>query len=170
MPSSKNVFTILGIDPGIALSGWGIVQFWKAKDGTSNLRCQKYGVIRTSPELNSGERIKKIYDYLLGLTCRFRPGVIAVERIFFFKNAKTVIPIGKVQGIVELLAAQKKIPLYEFSPLQVKMAVVGYGRAQKIQIQKMLQIFFDLKEIPKPDDAADALAIAICCAKYLRKI
>jgi crossover junction endodeoxyribonuclease RuvC len=150
---------ILGIDPGTAILGYGCVRTEKNKNSVLG-----YGCLKTDKNLAAAERLKKLYQGLTKLLKNFRPDFVAVEEIFFFKNAKTVIQVSQARGVAILAAANLGIPILEFTPLQVKQAVSGYGRAEKQQIQKMVKLLLNLKEIPRPDDAADALAIAICAA------
>ncbi|OGZ33684.1 MAG: crossover junction endodeoxyribonuclease RuvC [Candidatus Portnoybacteria bacterium RBG_19FT_COMBO_36_7] len=158
---------ILGIDPGTAIMGYGCIRAEKNKN-----RLVGYGCLKTAKNLNEASRLKILYKGLIKLIKNFKPDCLAVEKIFFFKNAKTVISVSQARGIATLAAANLGVPVIEFTPLQVKQAVSGYGRAEKQQIQKMVKLLLDLKEIPKPDDAADALAIAICgahCSKNSQK-
>lgn len=148
---------ILGIDPGTATTGYGIIE-----KNNKKIKCIDYGCIKTSPDLSDPQRLNIINKELKKIIKTFQPEIMAVESVFFFKNLKTAFPVSQAKGVILLTAAQKKIPIYEFTPLQVKMAVVGYGRAEKRQVQHMTQILFNLKEKPKPDDAADALAVAFC--------
>jgi len=150
---------ILGIDPGLATIGYGII---KVKNG---LKCLKYGVIETPPLLLKEKRLKKIYLEISKLLRKYNPKILAVENVYFFKNAKTITSVSEAKGVILLAAAKKKIKIQEISPPQVKMIVCGYGRAKKKQIEKKVKRILKLKEIPKPDDAADALAIAICYSK-----
>ena len=153
---------ILGIDPGTATTGFGIIRTGK------NLKCLGYGLIQTEPSLSPGARLKKINNEVNKLIKKYRPKIIAVENLFFFKNLKTALPVSQAKGVILLAAAKKNIPVYEFTPLQAKMTVVGYGKAEKKQVQEMIKILLNLKKIPRPDDAADALAVAICCARNPR--
>ena len=118
--------------------------------------------------MSDPQRLNIINKELKKIIKTFQPEIMAVESVFFFKNLKTAFPVSQAKGVILLTAEQKKIPIYEFTPLQVKMAVVGYGRAEKKQVQHMTQILFNLKEKPKPDDAADALAVAFCCTAINR--
>ncbi len=157
---------ILGIDPGVAKVGFGVVrkiQNLKSKT-RDRLKCLDYGLIQTNPGLPAAERLKKINNELNRLIKKHQPNVMAVENVYFFKNQKTAMPVSQAKGVILLTAAKKKVPVYEFTPPQVKLAITNYGRAEKIQVQKMVKNILSLKEIPKPDDAADALAVAICCA------
>jgi len=150
---------ILGIDPGIAILGYGCIEATKNKN-----RPISYGCLETPKNLGVAQRLKILYQELTKLLKKCRPDYLAVEEIFFFKNSKTVIGVSQARGIAILAAANLGIPVIEFTPLQVKQAVSGYGRAEKQQVQKMVKLLLGLSEIPRPDDAADALAIAICAA------
>lgn len=153
---------ILGIDPGTATTGYGVVRAKKMNcKAKHNLKCLDYGLIKTSPTWAMAERLKKLNNELSKLIKKHHPKALAVENIYFFKNLKTAMPVSQAKGVILLTAAKNKIPVYEFSPPQVKMIVTGYGKAEKIQVQKRIKRLFSLKEIPKPDDAADALAIAL---------
>ena len=148
---------ILGIDPGTAITGWGVVT---EKQGT--LQSLGFGVIRTpSTELLS-ERLVTIYDELSALLQRYQPDAVGVEELFFSKNARTALSVGHARGVVLLTVAQQKKPLFHYKPSQVKQAVTGYGAADKRQIQEMVKLLLGLDTVPQPDDAADALAVAIC--------
>jgi crossover junction endodeoxyribonuclease RuvC len=148
---------VLGIDPGTAITGYGVVDFKPSK-----MEAIRFGVIRTSPETVTPERLKSIYCEMNALINTYNPACMAVEQLFFNKNVTTALAVGQARGVILLAAAQRGIPVAEYTPLQVKQAVVGYGRAEKRQIQEMVRILLKLESLPKPDDAADALAIAIC--------
>lgn len=150
---------ILGIDPGTATTGYGIVQ--KEGDRTAAIT---YGAILTSPKATSADRLMSIYNELETLIDKYKPDVLVAERLFFSKNETTAFSVGRTVGVVLLLAAQKGIPTVEYTPMEIKQAVVGYGGAEKKQIQFMVQRILGLAEQPKPDDVADALAICICHA------
>lgn len=147
---------ILGIDPGIAIVGYGVVE----TDG-NRYKVLDYGVITTPAEMSSPNRLKMVYDGLNILLDRYKPDAVAIEELFFNKNVKTAIMVGQARGVLVLGVVNKGIDMYEYTPLQVKQGVVGYGRATKKQVQEMVKMLLNLKEIPKPDDAADALAVAI---------
>lgn len=147
---------ILGLDPGTATTGFGLI---KASQDTLN--CIRYGVIKTDSKTKLENRLMIIYSELEDILKEYKPEAIAIEKIFFFKNPKTIIPVSEARGIMLLAAAKYNIPIYEFTPLQVKMAVTGYGRAEKKQVQEMVKNLLNLEKLPKPNDAADALAIAI---------
>jgi len=154
---------ILGIDPGMANVGYGVVSKIRSRKskGQSKLKCLGYGVIQTSPNFNSAERLKKLNNELSKLIKKYQPNVLAMENVYFFKNLKTAVPVSQAEGVILLTAAKKKIPVREFTPLQVKSAITGFGWAEKARVQKKLKKIFCLKEIPKSDDATDALAIAL---------
>lgn len=148
---------ILGIDPGYAIVGFGVVDY-----AGMNFTPLEYGAITTEAGTVFAERLIAIYNDLDFLINRWKPDCIALERLFFTSNQKTVIDVAQARGVIILCAAQRNIPLYEYTPLQVKMAVVGYGKAEKKQVMDLTRRILHLEQIPKPDDAADALAIAIC--------
>ena len=154
---------ILGIDPGTAATGYGLIK----KNG--ELKLIEYGCIKTSASLTTAERLKELSNQLNDLIKEHKPDMTAVEDIFFFKNLKTAIKVSQARGVILLAAANLNIPVFEYTPLQVKQAITSYGRAEKIQVQKMVKALLNLKEIPKPDDASDALAVAICCANSVNK-
>ncbi|MGL4687537.1 MAG: crossover junction endodeoxyribonuclease RuvC [Fusobacteriaceae bacterium] len=147
---------VLGIDPGTAIVGYGIVDFDKNEYKTIN-----YGCIYTDKDLELEERLLIIYNELEEIIEKFKPDYMAVEELFFFKNAKTVISVGQARGVVILAGMKGGLSPKGYTPLQVKMGITGYGRADKQQVQKMVQKILALDEIPKPDDAADALAVAV---------
>ena len=148
---------VLGIDPGTALVGYGVVQ----SDGVE-LEAAGYGVITTAASQNLPARLEEIYQTLLGLIQDTTPDAVAVEELFFSRNARTAFMVGQARGVVLLAAAHSGLPVFEYTPLQVKQAVVGYGRASKKQVQEMVRVLLHLADVPRPDDAADALAVAIC--------
>ncbi len=148
---------IIGIDPGTATTGYGIVRSKKKE-----YECLEYGIIETSSKWKPEDRLQKIGKDFNKLLEKYKPNVLAIESLFFFKNLKTAIPVSQARGVLLMSAAQKGLQVYEYTPLQAKMATVGYGKAEKKQVQEMVKILLNLDKIPKPDDAADALAIAIC--------
>lgn len=147
---------IIGIDPGTANTGYGIVRKTKKQ-----LKCLDYGVIKTSPVDSPGERLRIINNQISKLIKKHQAKVLAVERLYYFRNQKTIAPVSQAKGVVLLAAARKKIPVFELTPLEVKMSITGFGRADKKDVQKAIKKILNLDKIPKPDDAADALAIAI---------
>jgi len=151
---------ILGIDPGIADTGYGLIKKTKNND----LECLDYGSIKTRAKLPLAERLEIIHLELEKIIKEYKPNLVAVEELFFCNNAKTALIVGQARGVVLLTIKQNNLPLLEFTPLQVKQAVSTYGKASKMQVQKMVKILLNLKELPKPDDAADALAVAVCAS------
>ena len=150
---------ILGIDPGLATTGFGVI---KKEKGI--LSAIDYGVIRTPAKTELASRLKLISADLKSIIKKYKPEATAIEKLFFAKNVKTALDVGQARGVALLEIMNAGLSPYEFTPLQVKQAITGYGRADKQQIQKMVQTILKLKNIPKPDDAADALAIAITLA------
>lgn len=148
---------VLGIDPGTATTGFGLVE-----SRGSRLRVIDYGIISTPAGMDMPERLCLIHQGLSQIISQYQPQTAAVEQIFYYHNAKTVITVAQSRGVILYTAASAGIEVCEYTPLQVKQSVVGYGQADKRQVQLMVQRILSLKEIPKPDDAADALAIAIC--------
>ena len=147
---------ILGIDPGVAKIGFGVINGVKNK-----FKYLDSGLIQTSPDLLSAERLKKIYNAVLKLITKYKPELLAIENLYFFKNSKTAMGVSQAKGVILLAAAKKKIPVCELTPLEVKMTISGYGRADKKQIQKMIKLLLNLKKTFKSDDEADALGIAV---------
>ena len=147
----------LGIDPGTAICDYGLVEM-----KGNRLYAVDFGVITTSPELRAEARLEIIFDGVNNLIKKYQPSIMGVEQLFFNKNVTTAIAVGQARGVVLLAAAQNNIPCCEFTPLQVKQAVVGYGKATKQQVIYMAQHILNIPYRPQPDDAADALAIAIC--------
>lgn len=150
---------VLGVDPGTAMTGYGLVE----RTG-SRLRAVDYGCFETLPDRALPERLLAIHGAIDELITTHRPALVAVERLFFNKNVQTAFAVGQARGVVLLAAAAHGLPVYEYGPHEVKMAVTGYGRAQKDQVQRMVQTVLGLASLPRPDDAADALAVAICLA------
>ena len=150
---------ILGLDPGTATTGYGVIRVLG-----NHFQMLEYGIISTPPKMAMEKRLEMIYDNLKVLLLKWRPDQAAVEELFFNQNITTAITVGQARGVLLLCCAQHNVPLAEYTPLQVKQALVGYGRADKKQMQQMVKMFLNLQEMPKPDDAADALAIAICHA------
>lgn len=157
---------ILGIDPGTATTGYGIIQSGKRKD---EFRLVDFGVIATKPKLPDAERLQILANDLSGLIKKFRPAAVGVEKLFFTTNQKTVMTVSQARGVVLYIAQKHKLPILEFTPLQIKSFICGYGKAEKIQVQFMVQKTLRLKNAPKPDDAADALAVALCTAHHFNR-
>ena len=150
---------ILGIDPGTATTGFGVIE--KNKSKLTMIDC---GVISTHKDLPMPERLSILFDDIQELIKHHKPDAIAVEQLFFARNVTTALTVGQARGVILLAAQRAKLPISEFTPLQVKQSVTGYGQATKKQVQEMVKRILDLKAIPRPDDAADALALAICCS------
>ena len=148
---------ILGIDPGYAIVGWGVIDY------TANrFQVLAYGAVTTEAKTPFNERLETVYDGICDIINKYKPEALAIEKLFYNTNAKTVIDVAQARGVINLAAAIKNLPVYEYTPLQVKQSVVGYGKAEKKQVMDMTQRILRLAEVPKPDDTADALAIAIC--------
>lgn len=158
-----NKTIIMGIDPGLADTGFGFIE----KDGTS-LKVIDFGAIKTKADQDIESRLKELYDELLFLIKKYKPTQVAIEKLFFCKNVKTAIVVGQARGVAVLAVSNCNLKIKEFTPLQVKQAATGYGKADKRQIKEMVKIILNLKTLPKSDDAADALAIAICQANSLK--
>lgn len=154
---------ILGIDPGFGRVGYGIVE----KDKKGEWKALGYGCIETSAKKSFIERIAEIHKELLKIITTYHPTRMAVEELFFFKNVKTAIEVGQARGVILLTGVENDLPIDEFTPLQVKQAVTGYGRAEKGQMQKIVAMILGIKEKIKSDDAADALAVALCAGQSL---
>ncbi len=158
----------IGIDPGTAIMGWGIVD-----EARGTLSLVAYGALTTPAGMAAPDRLVILYDGLQALLREHRPETGAVEELFFGKNVNTAIGVGQARGVALLALAQAGLPIHEYKPTQVKQAVAGYGGADKQQMQEMVRLTLRLSAIPKPDDAADAVAVAICHiynAPMLRKI
>jgi len=149
---------VLGIDPGVAITGYGFIT--QTPDGS--IQAVRYGIIQTKPGIPLSDRLLILYSELHELLLLHHPETAAVEKLFFQRNVSTAISVGEARGICLLTLAQAKIPIGEYTPLEVKQAVTGYGMADKHQVQTMVKTLLQLDKIPQPDDAADALAIAIC--------
>ncbi|MPN01218.1 Crossover junction endodeoxyribonuclease RuvC [bioreactor metagenome] len=148
---------ILGIDPGYAILGYGVV------DATGTKLCPvDYGVIETTPNEALPQRLNRLYDGVSALIKRFQPEQAVFEELFFYRNTTTALAVGAGRGVAILAGQQAGLPLYEYTPMQIKLAVTGDGHADKRAVQQMVKILLCLKSVPKPDDAADALAAAIC--------
>ncbi len=156
---------ILGIDPGFAIVGVGVIEYKGNK-----FRTIDYFAVTTKSHTPIEERLKCIYDGITEAINTYKPDYIAVEELFFNNNAKTAIQVGQARGVILLAAVNQRVPIYEYTPLQVKQAVVGYGRADKVQVQQMIKAILNLARVPKPDDVADALAIAVCHAHSYKMV
>jgi crossover junction endodeoxyribonuclease RuvC len=149
---------VLGIDPGLATTGFGIIR----TDGQDAYECLQYGVIITEAGVPDSDRLQTLFTGITDLIHQHQPDSCAVEKLFFQKNVKTALSVGQARGVVLLTLSQAGLPVNEYTPNEVKQSVCGYGNAAKSQVQRMVQTLLHLDELPKPDDAADALAVAIC--------
>ena len=148
---------ILGIDPGYAIVGWGVIDY------TANrFQVIAFGAVTTEAKTPFNERLETVYDGIQDIINKYKPDALAIEKLFYNTNAKTVIDVAQARGVIVLAVENAGVPIFEYTPLQVKQSIVGYGRAEKQQVQEMTRMFLHLDKIPKPDDAADALALAIC--------
>ena len=153
---TKNI-RILGVDPGTATTGWAVIE-----ERDCRFRALAYGSINTLKNKSESQRLYEIHKDLSEIIKKYHPRESAIEKIFFFKNQKTVIPVSQARGAILLTLEQKGVTVFGYTPLQVKQSVTGYGRAEKKQIQLMAKSILELKTIPRPDDAADAIAVAVC--------
>jgi len=153
---------ILGIDPGTATTGYGLIDVDK-----DSLSVINYGTIRTSPKDSIPIRLKDIFSDINELIKQFSPDIMSIEELFFFKNSKTVITVSEARGVLLLAAIQNGLEIFEYTPLEIKVSLTGYGRAEKYDIQHSVKDFLSLEHIPKPDDAADALAVALCHYQHI---
>lgn len=151
---------ILGIDPGYAIVGWGIINYERSK-----VQPLAFGSVQTPAKTDFSDRLCKIYDDFMEIIARYKPEAAAVEKLYFQNNQKTAIDVAEARGVLLLALKQSGVPLFEYTPLQVKSAVTGYGQAEKAQVMEMTRRRLGLEKVPKPDDTADALAIAICHAQ-----
>ncbi len=149
---------ILGIDPGTATTGYALIK----KQKNNSFEIVDFGVISTKKTKSDSERLLEVQKDLAKIITKYKPEIAGVEKLYFENNAKTAMTVSQARGVVLLTLQQKKVKLLEFTPLQVKSTICGYGKAEKKQVQLMVQKTFNLKSLPKPDDAADALAIALC--------
>ena len=156
---------ILGIDPGIGICGFGLIS---SSEVVLSLKALDFGAVTTVVDAPMPERLKELYESLNLVFEQTKPEMVAVEKLFFSKNITTGIAVAEARGVVLLVAAQKNLPVYEYSPNEIKKALTGYGAATKTQMQEMVRVTLNLEKKPKPDDAADALAAAITCAFLYR--
>lgn len=150
---------IIGIDPGYAIVGFGVLEYNKAR-----FSVVEYGAVTTPADMDFNQRLCEIYSDLCYIFDKFKPDFLSIERLYFTSNQKTAIAVAQARGVTLLAAKQRSIEIFEYTPLQVKQSVTGYGKAVKKQVQEMTKRILGLDEIPKPDDTADALAMAICHA------
>lgn len=150
---------ILGIDPGYAIVGWGVIEY-----SHSRFKVLGYGAITTEAETPFPERLQAIYNDMCYIFNKYKPDVMSMEKLFYNSNQKTVIDVAQARGVITLAGQMNLKDIYEYTPLQVKQSVTGYGRAEKKQVMEMTRSILNLPTVPKPDDTADALAMAICHA------
>lgn len=159
--------TTLGVDPGTALLGYGVVA------GADPPRVRDYGVVATSTAEPMPQRLLRLHQGITEIILRHRPSIVVVEQLFFARNVTTALAVGQARGVVLLAAAQSGLEVVEYKPAEVKQAISGYGKADKPQMQEMVRLLLDLDEVPYPDDAADALAVALChvqTSRFLRAV
>jgi len=150
---------ILGLDPGYARAGWGVIDQAKNK-----LAPVAFGCLETKAQMSHAERLKKLQDEIKKIIAKYQPDALAIEELFFFKNLKTALQVAESRGVILATVFDCRLPIYEYTPLQIKQAVTSYGRADKNQVQQMVKLILGMKTIIQPDDAADAMAVAITCA------
>ena len=155
---------ILGIDPGTGILGFGVIEI----DAQNKAHLVDAGVIRTPFKEDDAVRLHTIYEELVDIITSTKPQIMSVEKLFFAQNVTTAMTVAQARGVVLLVGQQNGLELHEYTPLQIKQAITGYGRADKKQMQEMVRVILGLKEVPKPDDCADALAAALCCAQSRR--
>ena len=148
---------VLGIDPGYAIVGWGVVYF------SGNMyKPLGFGAVTTEPEMKFTKRLEYIHSGMSRLMLKCKPDAVAIEKLYFQNNQKTAIDVAQARGVILLAAEQREIPVFEYTPLQIKTVVTGYGKAKKPQVMEMTRRLLKLEKVPKPDDTADALAVALC--------
>lgn len=150
---------ILGIDPGYAIVGWGVIEY-----SHGSFKVLGFGAITTEPDMPFSQRLKAIFQDMNYIFKKYNPDVMSMEKLFYNSNQKTVIDVAQARGVITLSAEINDKPIFEYTPLQVKQSVTGYGRAEKKQVMEMTRSILHLSKVPKPDDTADALAMAICHA------
>jgi len=148
---------IIGIDPGIAIAGYGIID-----ECSGEYKCIDSGCIRTDKDMAPAARLQEIHNCVFELITQHEPYAMAIEKIFFSKNVRTAFQVGEARGVIMLAASRLNLEVFEYTPLQVKQAVAGYGNAEKVQVQKMVQLLLKLQQMPSVDDEADAMAVALC--------
>lgn len=155
---------VLGLDPGIAITGYGLVK----ESPSGDLSCVTYGTVTTPAGQPTPGRLLSIDRELGALIEKYEPDVVAVEELFFCRNVTTALIVGQARGVAILSAARAGVPVHEYKPAEVKQAVTGYGRAPKTQVQEMVRLLLNLEQVPQPDDAADAVAVAVCHVHNMR--
>jgi crossover junction endodeoxyribonuclease RuvC len=151
---------VLGIDIGIAITGWAIAE--TSKSAINGVKLVDFGAVITDTSLTTAARLKVVHDDISSLIREYKPEQLAIESLFYFKNQKTIINVSQARGVVLLAGQENDLSIFDYTPLQVKTACTGYGRADKRQMQKTIQLMFKLAKLPKPDDIADAIAICVC--------
>jgi len=157
MEGTGESMRVIGIDPGVAITGYGVIE-----ENGSDYLCLNSGCVRTGKDQDPASRLQEIHDFIFELVAGYSPQALAVEKLFFSKNVRTAFQVGEARGVIILAAARCNIDLFEYTPLQVKQAVAGYGKAEKMQVQKMVQMLLKLPRPPGVDDEADAMAVALC--------
>jgi crossover junction endodeoxyribonuclease RuvC len=162
---------ILGIDPGLGRVGFGLLEIISGQSAGSEAfgPCQ-WGIISTTKEKSDGARLQEIHDDLTQILDQLRPDVVSLERMFFFRNATTIVPVAQARGVILMLVHRFGFPVYEYTPMQVKQAVTGYGKSEKREVQEMLVTLLNLDKKPTPDDAADGLALAVCHYNHVGRL
>ena len=162
---------ILGIDPGLGKVGFGLLEIVTSPQGvTGQYGPSQWGIIATSKDKPDGERLQEIHDDLTELLTHLRPDVVSVERLFYFRNATTLVPVAQARGIILMLIHRFGLPMYEYTPMQVKQAITGYGKSEKAEVQHALIDMLSLDKKPTPDDAADGLALAVCHFNHVGRL
>ena len=165
------IMRILGIDPGLGRVGFGLLEIVSQPDRQGEIYgpCQ-WGIISTSKDKPDGARLQEIHDDLSELVERLKPDVVSIERLFYFRNATTMVPVAQARGVIVMIMHRYGLPLYEYTPMQVKQAITGYGKSEKAEIQNMLIDLLGLDKKPTPDDAADGLALAVCHYNHVGRL
>lgn len=163
---------ILGIDPGLGKVGFGLLEIVPTGDtpGMEGFGPCQWGVISTSKDKPDGARLQEIHDDLTELMTQLQPDVVSIERMFFFRNATTIVPVAQARGVILMIIHRFGLPVYEYTPMQVKQAITGYGKSEKSEIQHMLVDMLKLDKKPTPDDAADGLALAVCHYNHVGRL
>lgn len=166
---------ILGIDPGLGKVGFGLLEIVPSGTGLPEEQGQafgpcQWGIIATSKDKPIGARLQEIHDDLTVILDQLQPDVVAIERLFFFRNATTMVPVSQARGIILMILHQFSLPVYEYTPMQVKQAITGYGKSEKAEIQNLLVDLLHLDKKPTPDDAADGLALAVCHYQHVGRL
>ena len=162
---------ILGIDPGLGRVGFGLLEIVTSSTGVSGqFGSSQWGIIATTKDKSDGARLQEIHDDLTELIEQLRPDVVSVERLFYFRNATTLVPVAQARGVILMVINRFGLPMYEYTPMQVKQAITGYGKSEKAEVQEMLVDLLNLPKKPTPDDAADGLALAVCHFNHVGRL